>query len=68
MYQNLKVEMVRMGVTNEMIADELEQHRNTITNKINGDSDFSISEGFRIREKFFPYADYHYLFRRAKAS
>lgn len=64
MYFNLVNEMTRMGVTIEMIADFLELHRNTVSNKVNGASSFLVDEALAVREKFFPYADFQYLFRK----
>jgi plasmid maintenance system antidote protein VapI len=66
MYLNLMTEMNRLGITNENIADELHIHRNSVSNKINGDTPLTLEEAKIIREKFFPYADFQYLFRKVK--
>lgn len=64
MYENLKAEMARVGITNEMIAEDINSHRNTVSNKINGDTDFTIQEAMLIRNLRFPHLDFHYLFKR----
>ena len=51
---NLKGEMAKKNVTIEEIAECLNVHRNSVANKINGRSKFSISEAFKIQKKFFP--------------
>lgn len=64
MYPNLKREMGVYGISNEMIADFLGQHRNTVSNKINGSGSFSIEDSINIRNKFFSYATLEYLFKK----
>lgn len=64
MYLNLKKEMERNGVTIEDISRSLELHRNTVSNKINGSTPLSIEEGIKIRNTFFAYADFQYLFKK----
>lgn len=64
MYANLKTEMDIRGISMEELSRFLEIHRNSVSNKINGSSTFSIDEAFAIRDKFFPYADVQYLFKR----
>lgn len=62
-YRNLKAEMGRKDVTIEAISKELGVHRNSVSNKINGTSSFSIEEAMRIKKKFFPDLEYCYLFQ-----
>ena len=64
MYGNLKFEMDVIGLSIESIARTLEIHRNSASNKINGNSSFSIEEAFKIQKIHFPYADMQYLFKR----
>lgn len=64
MYLNLKKEMDRNGVTMEDISRTLDIHRNTVSNKINGNTPLSIEEGMIIRNTFFEYADFQYLFKK----
>lgn len=64
MYANLKYEMDLKGLSIETIAQTLEIHRNSASNKINGESSFSIEEAFMVQKTHFPYADMQYLFKR----
>lgn len=64
MYGNLKFEMDHKGLSIEKIAQTLEIHRNSASNKINGNSSFSIEEAFKVQKTHFPYADMQYLFKR----
>ncbi len=62
-YGNLKAEMGRKNITIEAIAKEIGVHRNSVSNKVNGSSSFSIEEAMKIRNKFFPDLEYKYLFQ-----
>ena len=68
MYENLKFEIMRSGITQKEIAEFLGIHENSIGNKISGESSFSIEEAFKIREKFFSNFDLQYLFKKANKS
>lgn len=61
-YRNLKVEMGRCDVTIEAISKVLGIHRNSVANKLNGTSSFSIEEAMEIHNVFFPNLGYKYLF------
>ena len=50
------------NITNESIANLLGIHRNSVYNKINGESKFSIDEALAIRNAFFPNYDVDTLF------
>lgn len=63
-YANLKGEMAKKNITNESIAKLLGVHRNSIYNKINGESEFSIEQAMLIQETFFPDLEIKYLFGR----
>lgn len=65
MYLNLKKEMERNNVSIDDIARNLDLHRNTVSNKINGNTPLSIEEGIKIRNIFFEYADFQYLFKKS---
>ena len=52
-YKNLKVEMAREGVTVEAISKMLNMHRNSVSNKINGKSRFTVDEAKLVKETFF---------------
>ena len=61
-YSNLKAEMARKDITIESMAQMLGIHRNSVANKLNGASSFSIEEAMKIRGIFFPDLGYNYLF------
>lgn len=61
---NLKVEMVRRKITIEEIALFLNIHRNSASNKVNGDTSFTFEESVKIQEKYFPDMELKYLFRK----
>ena len=61
-YLNLKGEMAKRKVSIEAMAELLEMHRNSVSNKINGPSSFSIEESIKIRDAFFPKMELDYLF------
>lgn len=62
-YSNLKAEMGRCDITAQSISELLGIHRNSVANKLNGQSSFSIEEAIRIKNTFFPEFEYGYLFR-----
>ena len=64
MYNNLKAAMVHKGITIESIARLLNVHRNTVQNKLDGETDFTIEQAFAITEIMFPEYKLTYLFRR----
>lgn len=64
MYNNLRTAMVHKGITIEAIARLLNVHRNTIQNKLDGETDFTIEQAFTITEVMFPEYKLAYLFRR----
>lgn len=61
---NLKGEMAKKGVTIEEISKLLQIHRNSVANKINGDSAFTIDEAFKIKNRYFPMLSLNYLFSK----
>lgn len=60
--QNLSAEMVRFGVGISDIQNLLGCSNNTVRNKLNGISEFSVGEAMKIRNKFFPGFKVEYLF------
>ena len=60
--KNLKGEMARENITIEEISKLLGIHRNSVANKLNGDSAFTIDEAFKIQETYFPKLSLSYLF------
>ena len=63
-YSNLKRELTSKGITIEELADLLKLHRNTVKNKLNGISSFSIEEAEKIQSIIFPQFTMRYLFNR----
>ena len=60
--QNLKAEMARYGVSNIDIENLLGCSRRTVTNKLCGETEFTISEALKIRDAFFRPCRVEYLF------
>lgn len=63
-YKNLKSAMAAKGVTIETVAKILNVHRNTVQNKIDGESEFSFGQATMISETLFPEYKPSYLFKR----
>ncbi len=59
---NLKGEMAKKDITIEEVSKMLGIHRNSVANKLNGDSAFTIHEAFKIHDSFFPELSIDYLF------
>lgn len=68
MYKNLRMVMAGEKVTIDMIAKLLGVHRNTVANKLDGDSEFSFSQAKKIWQTFFPSYDENYIFERCPAA
>lgn len=66
MYFNLRNELSSKKIKNEDIAALLNIHVNSVSNKINGKTDFTVSEAFRLRESLFPDVSFEYLFNCEK--
>lgn len=62
---NLVKEMAAAKITNEMLAEKLSVHRNTIANRIDGIGNFSIAEALTVQKTFFPNLGIEYLFEKA---
>lgn len=61
---NLKGEMAKRSIKVEDIANVLQIHRNSASNKINGDTSFSIDEAVKVKEAFFPELSLKFLFEK----
>ncbi len=59
---NLKGEMAKRRIKIEDIANVLQIHRNSASNKINGETSFSIDEAVKVKETFFPELSLKFLF------
>jgi len=68
MYDNLKMLMVRKNITNDTLAKLLNVHRDTITNKLAGESEFTYGQAELIHETLFPEYSIRYVFHRAIAA
>ena len=66
MYGNLIVAMRLKRVSIEEIAKFLGIHRNSVSNKINGNSKFTIEEAFKIHKRFFQDMNMEELFTKTK--
>ena len=64
MYTNLISAMAQKGITVESIAKLIGAHRNTVHNKLHGDSDFTYQEAMMIGDTMFPEYKSSYLFIR----
>ena len=63
-YPNLKVEMVRKGLLGKDLASFLGVTQNTLTNKLNGRSEFTLPEAKKIHSEYFKDIASEYLFER----
>ena len=61
-YSNLKAELARKGISMEEVSKVLNIHRNSVANKINGETPFTVEEAFKIQNKYFPKLSLVYLF------
>ncbi len=63
-YRNLKGELAKNNISNTQVAEVLGVHINTVANKLDGRSSFSIEEAFKIKSYLLPSYDLYYLFAR----
>lgn len=68
MYENLKALLAAKGISYETLARLLNVHRDTIANKINGESEFTYGQAELIQETLFPEYNIRYVFRRAQVA
>lgn len=66
MYLILKGELAKRNISIKELSELLGLHRNTVALKINGNSEFTISEAFEIKDAFFPDIELRELFRKTK--
>jgi len=59
---NLKAELKRIGKSNADVAKLLGTTIATVSNKLNGKYEFSITEALTVQKEYFPYHDLNYLF------
>lgn len=63
MAMRVKEALQLKGITIEAVANMLGLHRNTLANKLNGESSFTIEEAFKIKQQLLPEYDIDYLFQ-----
>ena len=61
-YLTLRGEMAKRKISIENIASLLGIHRNSVANKLNGESSFSIEQAVLIQEAYFPDLSLRFLF------
>lgn len=61
---NLRGEMAKRKISIEDISNLLGIHRNSVANKLNGESSFSFEQSVKIQESYFPDLELKYLFRK----
>lgn len=65
--KNLAAEMVRNGVSVRDIQQIISCTERTVHNKLDGITDFSVTEAIRIRDAYFPGMRLAYLFAESGA-
>ena len=65
MLQNLRAEMARCGVSTEDIAKAIEKSDRSVRDKLCGKYVFTLPEGVKIRDQFFPGMALEYLFAKS---
>lgn len=50
MYRNLEAEIRRQGLTKFKLASLLQMQPSTLSQKLNGKSDFTLKEAFKIKQ------------------
>jgi transcriptional regulator with XRE-family HTH domain len=66
MFINLKIEMMKRGVTVKDLSERIGISSKTYSNKMNGTSEFTRKEMYTIRDLFFPDKSIEYLFASDK--
>lgn len=66
MYRNLEAEMAREGILKKDISRCLDLRYATVIDKMKGRTQFSISEAFRLKDRFFPGLTIEYLFETSE--
>ena len=62
MFPNLKAEMARKNITCKDIGSAIEKTSEWMESRLQGKAMLPIDEAIKIRQTFFPYASYEYLF------
>lgn len=64
-YENLAKELQRKKITNAAVARLLNCNEKTFYNKLHGNTEFSLNEGFLIHRNLLPEFNLDYLFHKA---
>lgn len=65
MYENLRLELARKNITQEAVAKLIGCTEKTLRNKLNGTTDFTVSEAMLINDNILPEFGFGYLFSRS---
>lgn len=61
MYANMTNELRRKNITNKAVAELIGSTEKTVVNKLNGSTDFTVSEAIAINENLLPEFRLSYL-------
>ncbi|MBR6707869.1 MAG: helix-turn-helix transcriptional regulator [Clostridia bacterium] len=64
MYENLLALMAQKGISIDAMAKLLNVHRNTVSLKLNGESEFTFGQAELIMDTMFPEYNFKFVFRR----
>lgn len=66
MFPNLRAEMARKNINGKHLASVLNISHDSVGNKMNGRTEFTRLEMFRIKQELFPNLSIDYLFATDK--
>lgn len=67
MYDNLRAEMARNGITVKQLSQVLGVSLKTASNRLSGKTDFTLNEALKINRELFPKCKLDYLFEQRLA-
>ena len=62
MFPNLKAEMARTSITSKDISRYLGKASSWLESRLQGIAKLPVEDAIKIKQKFFPYARYEYLY------
>lgn len=62
MFPNLRAEIARLDISSKQLAKDLGMAYDSLNNKLNGRTEFTRLEMFKLKKSFFPYCSVDYLF------
>lgn len=65
MYINLLAEMSRKNISRTELSDKTGIKYTTLTDKLNGKTNFTVEEAIKIRKSAFSEFEYEYLFYKS---